>query len=452
MAAARRKWVIILPVLIGIAALFFLKRNQQPPVQEPPEEKARLVRVIPAPSVTVIPRAQGFGTVRPAHTWEAVAQVKGEIIDKHPELERGAILPAGTDLLRIDPADYELAIAEARAALEATKAQLQELENKISNTRASLKIEQAALALNRKELERKRKLVGKGGVSRSDLESQERALLAQQQSVQAQKNTLNLFPSQRALLEAQLKRDQAKLKSAQRSLEHTRIRLPFTGRIAAVNVERNQYVREGEVLVKADGLKLAEVEAQISLEEMGYLIRSDKVVDALKATPGEVRKQMRLNAEVLLREGNLTGRWQARFSRLSDTLDPKTRTVGVIVEVDDPYTNIQPGVRPPLLKGLFVEVVLGGQPQPESLVVPRLSLHDGKLYLIDQEDRLQIRTVKVGLVQPDFVVIEQGLKPGERVVISDLIPAVEGMLLKPKPDEAALKRLLQAVETGDPRS
>ncbi len=450
MTRAPRKWVIILPVLIGIAAFVFLKRNEQPPVQEQAREKARLVRVVPVPLVDVIPRASGYGSVRPAHTWEAVARVKGEIVEKHPQLEKGAILQAGTLLLRIDPTDYELAIAEAEATLAATRAQLQELENKISNTRASLKIEQAALALNRKELERKRKLAGQGGVSRSDLETQERALLAQQQSVQAQQNTLNLFPSQRALLEAQLTRDQAKLTSARRNLEHTRIRLPFTGRIAAVNVEQNQYVREGEVLVQADGLEVAEVEAQIPLQDMGYLIRSDRIIEALTRSPEALRDDLPLQARVLLHEGRLNARWEARFSRLSDTLDPKTRTVGVIVEVQDPYSGIQPGVRPPLLKGMFVEVQLDGRPLSDRLVVPRLSLHDGRLYLADRDNRLRIRSVETGLVQADFVVVESGLEAGERIVISDLIPAVEGMLLDPREDQNASERLLQSVQHGAP--
>lgn len=447
MASSPRKWVVIIPVLIGVAALLVLKRNQLPPVQEEAVETARLVRVIRAPEVDVIPRARGFGNVTPALTWEAVARVKGEIIEKHPDLEKGSILPAGTLLLRIDPTDYELAIAEAQANLQATRAQLQELEDKIANTRALLKIEQEKLALTRKELERKRRLVGKGGVSRSDLETQERTLLAQQQSVQAQKNTLNLFPSQRALLQAQLAREETKLASARRNLEHTRIELPFSGRIAAVHVEKHQYVREGEVMVAADGLEAAEVEAQIPLQEMSYLIRSNAVIESLK---GMARQpELPIRAEVLLQEGDLDVRWKARFSRLSDALDPKTRTVGVIVTVDDPYANVQPGTRPPLLKGMFVEVALSSEPMKQRLVVPRLSLHGDQLYLVGRNGRLEKRRVRKGLVQPDFVVIEEGLKPGEAVVVSDLVPAVEGMLLKTREDKTLLDRLLQSVANGE---
>ena len=50
------------------------------------------------------------------------------MIEKHPALERGRLLEAGTVILRIDPADYELAVARSQASLESAEAQLAELE------------------------------------------------------------------------------------------------------------------------------------------------------------------------------------------------------------------------------------------------------------------------------------------------------------------------------------
>lgn len=441
-----RKWVILIPVIAGVAALMALKKSSNPPVQEARQERAQLVRVINAPSVTVLPTARGHGTVRPSRTWDAVAQVKGKIVEKHPNLERGAILDAGALILRIDPTDYELAIAQAEADIQATRAQLDELDAKATNTEASFKIEQAALALNRKELERKRQLVGKGGISRSDLESQERSLLAQQQSVQAQINTLNLIPSQKALLEAQLERHRASLATARRSLANTEIRLPFTSRIAEVNVEQDQYVREGELLVAADDLDKAEIEVQIPVNQMSHLMHASQPIDVLNLNPAEAMQQIGLSATARLQENGLSASWAARFARLSDTLDPKTRTVGVIVEVDKPYTNVLPGSRPPLLKGLFVQVTLAGKPRPDSLVVPRSALHANRLYVADEEQRLDIRAVKVGMLQPGFATIESGLVAGERVVISDLVPAVQGMLLKPVEDRETEQRLIRTAQ------
>lgn len=446
-----KKWVIFLPILIGIAAIVLLKQNRTEPIQQPPKEQAKTIRVIAAPSLPVVPQATGHGTVRPSRTWEAVAQVKGKIAEKHPHVQKGAILEAGTLILRIDPTDYELAIAQAEADILAAEAQLQELDASTTNTRASLKIEQESLALNRKELERKRSLLGKGGVSASDLESQERNLLAQQQSVQAQKNALNLTPSKKALLAAQLARSQASLASAKRNLANTEIRLPFTSRIAEVRAEKDQYVREGEVLVLSDDLETAEIETQIPINQMSALFSSGRNMDLLSSPPDPNAFAQLLSAEVSLQESGLSASWKGRIARLSDTLDPKTRTVGVIVEVDEPYGDVHPGVRPPLVKGLFVEVRLSGRHRDDSLVIPRSALHDGnRVYVVNEEKRLEIRRVDIGLIQPEFIVVQKGLAAGEQLIVSDLIPAIEGMLLKPVEDPATLARL-RTLSAGDER-
>ncbi len=439
MARPPRKWVVLLPILIGVAAFAMMKKGQRLPEQAEVGERPQLVRVIEVPSLAVRPKAKGNGTVQPVRVWEGLAQVSGVVVEKHPGLQKGSILEQGTLVLRIDPTDYQLKIAQTEADIAATRAQLEELSVKESNTRAALQIEEQALELARKELERKRELIGKGGVSTSDLEAQERSLLAQRQSVLGQRNALNLIPSQRSLLDAQLARHQANLATLQRDLEHTEIRLPFTGRVAEVNVEEEQYVREGEVLLVADDLSRAEVEVQIPINRFAPLARSTPGGDTVGV---EGARQLGLKAEVRLREDGVRASWPAELTRLSDTLDPKARTIGAIVEVAGPYTGVEPGVRPPLYKGLFVEVELTGRPIPDSLVVPRSALHDGRLYLVNGEGRLERRPVEVALVQPGYVVIGGGISAGERVVVSDLIPAIEGMLLTPQPDPGVLAELM----------
>jgi hypothetical protein len=135
-------------------------------------------------------------------------------------------------------------------------------------------------------------------------------------------------------------------------------------------------------------------------------------------------------------------------------MDPQTRTMGVIVTVDQPYRKAIPGRRPPLLKDMFVEVELRGRPWNDTLVVPRIATHrnaDGGavLYLAGQGDRLEIRRVTLGPVQGDLAVIEAGLEPGERVVVSDLIPAIVGMKLDASLDQALAQRV-RSDAVGDP--
>jgi multidrug efflux pump subunit AcrA (membrane-fusion protein) len=152
---------------------------------------------------------------------------------------------------------------------------------------------------------------------------------------------------------------------------------------------------------------------------------------------------------VWLRDSGLDVRWDGRFARMSDTLDPDTRTVGVIVEVDQPYADVQPGVRPPLVKGLFVEVDLRGPPRPERLVIPRHALHAGQVYLIGEDGRLEIRAVTLETLQPEYAAVADGVEAGERVVVSDLVPAITGMRLEGAPDNELLERLKRSAEAAD---
>jgi membrane fusion protein, multidrug efflux system len=443
-----RRGAIIFPILLAIIFIVQLKKSKTEPAQQPPGEQEQAVQVIKIPALTVNPTAVGHGTVRPVAKWDAVAQVSGEVIEKHERLQKGAILESGSHLLRIDPVDYQLSIAQIEADKAAITAQMQELEVRAGNAELSLKIEMDALRLLEKDLVRKRQLAKKGTVSRSSLETQERNLLAQRQKMQSQRSSRDLIPAQRSLLKAQLAQNKARLEVSKRNLKQTDVILPFAGRVSAVHVEHRQYVREGMTLASIDDLSRAEIEVQIPINQVSALINSVPTIDLLKISEKKLRQNLGFKAQVRLREQSLQAQWDARVVRFSDTLDPKTRTLGVIVEVDDPYGSVQPGVRPPLMKGLFVEVVLFGKAQPNSIVIPRSALHEGTVNIVDVDGRLVIRPVVVSFMQPEYAVIKSGLTKGELLVVSDLIPAIEGMLLSSSQSPKVLERLVQQAAAG----
>ena len=74
---------------------------------------------------------------------------------------------------------------------------------------------------------------------------------------------------------------------------------------------------------------------------------------------------------------------------------------------------------------------IAGRTLPQQIVIPRSAIRNGRVYVMDENNRLQIRKVSKLFDQRDQSVIKQGLQAGEQLVLSDLIPAVEGMLLKP---------------------
>lgn len=69
-------------------------------------------------------------------------------------------------------------------------------------------------------------------------------------------------------------------------------------------------------------------------------------------------------------------------------------------------------------------------PERPALVIPRKAVHQGRVYIVDADNRLEIRSVDIQLMQGDLVVIRSGIEPGEKVIITDLIPVIEGMPLQ----------------------
>ena len=90
---------------------------------------------------------------------------------------------------------------------------------------------------------------------------------------------------------------------------------------------------------------------------------------------------------------------------------------------------------------MFVEVELRGKPRHEVLVVPRSSLHGHRIYVVTPENRLEVRKVGIAFMQTGFAVISEGLKAGDKIVVSDPIPAIEGMLLNPVDDKMTAQTL-----------
>lgn len=435
-----RKLLIIPPIVLGIAVLAYFVLQRKAPETKPPEERARFVRVIEAPETAVVPRILGYGTVTPAKVWNAVAQVSGEIVYVHPDFKKGAILPKDTELVRISPADYELAIAQSEANIRSAEAKLKELEVSEENTKAALAIEKRALELREKELARKQELLKSGTVSQSSVDQESRDVLAQRQRVQDLENSLRLIPTQKTVQVEQQEVYKAQHEAAKLNLARTSVKMPFAARIAEANVEVAQFVQTGQALGVADGVEAAEVEAQVPIalfRQMTIAITKDELPVGITAENlQKIIETLGFHVVVRLRNGDRAVEWKGRFARVSDTIDTATRTVGVIVVVEGAYAQAVPGDRPPLTKGMFVEVELAARPTDPMVIVPRSALNEGKLYIANSDDRLDIRAVKTGLVQGGFVQITDGLGSGERVVVSDLSPAIEGMLLRGTPDTA----------------
>ncbi|SEK75309.1 efflux RND transporter periplasmic adaptor subunit [Halomonas daqiaonensis] len=439
-----RGLAVLIGVVVGVALLVVFVANRQAPEREEAAASVTPVRIVEVRPLELRLEARGHGVARPAETWQATANVAGRVVERHPELESGTLLPEGTLMVALDPSRYELAIAEAEAELASLAGELAQLEAEEKNTRRVLELEQQALALAEQELARIERLAASGSVSRSRRDEQRRSTLGQRQAVASLENSLALLPSRREVLKAQRERAAVRLAQARQDLADTRFEAPYDLRLAEVEVELHQFVGTGHRLFQAENLAAAEVEAHIPIAMMRRLMAA---ILAEEPSGQGLDLDERLDfsavdAELFLAGAEGVG-WSGELVRVASGLDPTTRTIRAVVRIDHPYRDARPPDRPPLQRDMYVRTRLSA-PSPEpKLAIPASAVHQGEVWLVDDEARLERRTVSVAFEQGNLAVIAGGLEAGERVVVDDLPAAIAGMALEPRRDEALEARIAE---------
>lgn len=393
-------------------------------------------------SAPITPSAEGYGRVEPAHRWSAVSEVQGRITRLAEGLAEGRFVEAGAVIVEVDRTDYDLAVQKSKANIAAAEAKLAEIARQEDNTRESLEIAQRTMDVAQTEYDRVKALVDSGTSTQAALNNAEKALFAQQTAVTNVTNTLALFPSQRASAEATLAVRRAELAEAERSLSKTTIAAPFRGRVDALNVERDQFIRTGETVLTLDSAAAVEITAEIpprafralAMAAVGEQLPAGTMVDTTRLTG--LMRRLGITAQVTLDMGGTTARYEAQIVRLRGTIDSQTGTLGLVVQVNDPYLANGTAERPPLNPGSFVTVTLTAPPIPDAIAVPRTAVRqddDGApfVYLADAENRLEIRPVETGPALGGMVLVTGGLEGGETLLLSTPTPSVPGIKLIP---------------------
>lgn len=373
--------VAVLAVAFGAVQLLSAAK----PAPEKKEEEQRLVSLVysEAREQAVHLAVNTQGEVRPHTEIDLTPEVSGRIVAISDNFAEGAGFEPGETLVQLDDADYRLAVARAEAGV--AQAEVLLLQAKAA---ASIKRQQW-LSLNPNR----------------------------------EPTPLQVNQPQVEEAEANLRSARAELADAQRDLARTRIKLPFRGRVASREVGVGQYVTASTPLGRVFATDRVEVRLPLTdaqLQEldlpMGF-VASDR-------HPGP---QVTLSARV----GSRQHQWQGHIVRTQAAVDQQTRLIYAVAEVDDPYgAGASDGV--PLAVGLFVTAEAESTRERRAVVLPREALRNAdKVYVVDGEDRLDIRTVDVLSTSENRVVVASGVTDGERVVTSTVANATDGMQVQP---------------------
>jgi RND family efflux transporter MFP subunit len=365
---------------------------------QPPEILAPLVRVIEVEPTTVVLNVKAHGTVVPRTESELVPEVSGRVLEMSPSLVSGGFFAKGDMLLRIDPLDYEVALEQARAGL----------------ARAT-----SDLANARKDDERQ-----------SDLRKQQATSDAQRD------NAVNRL----AIADASLREARARLSRAQRDLARSEVQAPYDGRVRSERVDVGQFVTRGVSVATIYAVDYAEVRLPVHDHELAYL-ELPLVYDG--ATPAKT-----VPVTLRARFAGAPHEWQGEVVRTEGELDPRTRMVIVIARVAAPYAKLKG--RPPLSVGLFVEAEITGAKAAGVVVLPRSALRgEDRVLVVNSDQRLRFRSVEVLRLERDEVYLSAGLERGERVLVSPLEGAVEGMRVRVANEPHAAERASEGVTPSE---
>ena len=423
---------IILPALIilGVLALMIIKSGKSAPTAGTVAEYATPVEVQTLQASAITPYAIGYGTAKPSSNLNVPAEVSAEISWIHPKLKQGANLTAGTKVVMFETRDIELTLSKTKADLTSQSTRVAELDLEERNAEQQLQLSQQKYELAKAEFERKKALSKQGAISNSTVDTEQRNLINQETDLENMKLKLALYPKQRELLGSEIKIAQAQIEEQERNLARTQVFLPFNARIGSVNVERGSFISKGSTLFVAQGKNNMEILTQIPAKKMLPLL-SYAMGKKSSNDSSSLQKKLGLKAKVFWIDGPETAFWTAKVLRSNDSIDSKTRSIGLIVGIDNAVEQEVIGIRPPIFKGMYLKVEITGN-QFEAIKIPRSAIHQGNIYLKDSENRLVIEQAQVAFVQGDDAILQQAPSLNT-IILSDLIPAVPGMLLLPVP-------------------
>lgn len=377
----------VLPLLIlltGALITFAMIRLRSAP--EKVEQPGRGVLV---ETMTVQPadhRVQvfGTGTVQPGREVTLTSQVGGKVVEVADNLVAGGFFQKDQFMFRIEDEDYVLAVEQARAG-----------------------VAQAELTLAT--------TLSRARIAREEWRNLEKT--------EEQPHPLVVYEPQLKEAEATLAAAGAALEQARLNLERTVVRAPFNCRVRSESIDPGKVIKLGDAVAELAGTDVAEIVIPLPIGELSWL-----------KIPVAGSKEKGSPASVRLPGPEDSPAWQGLVSRSLGEVDEGSRMARIVVAVPEPYA---PEHSLPLADGMFVEVVLSGKILSGVAAIPRSALHDrNTVWLMGPDNRLAIRPVQVVRPEQDKIYLREGVQAGDRLVLTNLVGAANGMLLRRASEES----------------
>lgn len=377
---------LLLPVIVVVISVLVAVWMMQSGPKAKPRAKTRnavLVEVRPielGPHTTTV---SVMGTVKPQREVALKPRVSGEIIKLSENLIPGGRFDKGEELLAIDPIDYQLVVRQ--------------LASEVARVEADMQVELGRQRVAQKEYE----LLGES------VSEVEKSLMLREPQLE----------SNQALLEG----TRARLEQAQLDLKRTSVGSPFNAVVMSREVNLGTRVSPSTTLATLVGSDSYWVEAPIPASQLKWISISQEDNDS--GSPIRIYDSAAWGPN-RSRSGQLVG--------LTAMVEENGRMAKLLAEIPDPLSLLTTSPeQPKLLLGSYVRVEIEGKLLSKAAAIERDLVHNGEqLWIMDEEGRLDIRTVEIAFRGQDQVLVTDGVSHGEKLITTNLPSPVQGMTLR----------------------
>jgi membrane fusion protein, multidrug efflux system len=337
----------------------------------------------------------------------------------------GADVKSGDVLYTLDLRPYQADVAKAKGDLEQSRANLDFAKKQVAliQAQADLAQAQANLSKAKQDVARLEPLVKQEAAPTQDLDNARAALDANQANVDSRKANLEQTRlstrNQIDATAAQVEANEALLRTAELNLEYATIHAPIGGRI-------------GDTLIPVGGLV-----SKTSATPLTTIVPLDPIWVRYKVSEGEylelVNKQgkeaaTRTPLELVLADNTVLP-YPGKFQNAVNTVDSKTGTLELQATFPNPKHT--------LLPGQFGRVRFRSDDRKNALLVPQRAVIElqgqQSVLTVGPDNKVVPVTVIAGSRLGDRWVINQGLKPGDRVIVEGVMKVRPGAVVNPQP-------------------
>ncbi len=352
-----------------------------------------------------------YGQIEAARKVDLRSLVSGEVVSVSNKLQAGAQVAAGEALVEIDRFAYDGALREARANLKETRARLAENKARIISEQSKLQSARDQLAIAERDLTRAKSLAKNGTMTQQQVEVRTLVVSQRQQSLNLSDNMVKIEQARLGQQEAAIDRLEWRVAQAEKNLENTILRAPFTAIVRSSAVDVGKLVSANDVVV--------------SLYEPGKLDAKFTLTDAqFGRLQNDVEQVVGRAIKVIWSIGGREIGYNGIIERIGAEIDSSRGGVEVFAALkkSDRREEIRPGA--------FVEIIVPDRIFTDTVKLPEQTVYNGRHVYVVNEGRLNKRAVTVVAYDGESVLISNGLKIGEKVLTTRIAEVGEGLRVR----------------------